>query len=341
MKGLRANGFKRSLITWFICAVGSFFFISCAGFKTAGLFKSAGVFKSNDYVIYQLQDQETPGTLAKKYLGDKKKSWVIEDANENIFFKKNNMIIIPLKETNIGGITADGFQVVPILCYHRFANDCKSPLCMPAHIFEQQMKYLYENGYRVINFRQLMDFLEYRHAIPKKSVIISIDDGYRSAYDICFPILKKYGFHATLFIYTEFINTSKNSLTWKQLAIMKTNGFEIGSHTVSHSDLTRQMPGEDFSAYMARIEKELRVSKRIIDKKLRQNTLFLAFPYGRYNQNVLEISRRLGYRVAVTVKKGSNPFFADPLILKRTQILKRDMKTFVSVLKSFHKISSK
>jgi len=108
------------------------------------------------------------------------------------------MIVIPLKEKNIGGLAADGFQVVPILCYHRFEDDCQSPLCMPAHIFEQQMKYLYENGYR-------------------------------------------------------------NALTWKQLAIMKADGFEVGTHTVSHSDLTRQEEGEDAQAFLARIEKELRL----------------------------------------------------------------------------------
>ena len=340
MKGLRADRLKRSVITLFICTVGLLFFISCATLKTAGVFQS-GVFQSNDYIICQLKDKETPETLAEKYLGDRKKFWVIEDANEDVSFEKNKIIIIPLKETNIGGLTANGFQVVPILCYHRFAKDCNSPLCMPAHIFEQQMRYLYENGYRVIGFRQLIDFLEYRHAIPKKSVIISIDDGYRSVYDVCYPILKKYGFHATLFIYTDFINACKNSLTWKQLAIMKADGFEIGGHTVFHSDLTRQKEGEDTSAFMDRIEKELRVSKQIIDKKLEQNTIFLAFPYGRHNQNVLEITRRLGYQVAVTVKRGSNPFFADPLTLRRTQILKRDMKNFVSVLKSFHKISLK
>jgi len=308
---------------------------SCVSFGTSR------VFQSKEYIVCRLHKKETPARLAEKYLGDRKKSWVIEDANEDISFEKNKIIIIPLKETNIGGLTTDGFQVVPILCYHRFANHCNSPLCMPAHIFEQQMKYLDENGYRVISFAQLNEFLEYRHAIPKKAVIISIDDGYRSVYDVAYPVLKKFGFNATLFIYTEFINTCKNALTWKQLAVMKADGFEIGAHTVSHSDLTRQKEGEDTPAFMERIEKELRISKKTIDKKLGQNTILLAFPYGRYNQSVLDMSRRLGYRTAVTVRRGINPFFADPLTLRRTQILKRDMKTFVSVLKSFHKLSLK
>jgi len=212
---------------------------------------------------------------------------------------------------------------------------------MPSHIFEQQMKYLDENGYRVISFAQLVNFLEYRQALPKKAVIISIDDGYRSAYDIGYPIMKKYGFTATLFVYTNFVGSCRNAITWNQLARMKANGFEIGSHSVSHSDLTKRKVGEDTRVYLARVESELRVSKEIIDKKIGQKTILLSFPYGRANKNVLEISERLGYRAAVTVKKGSNPFFSDPLTLKRTQILTRDMKTFVSTLKNFHKLSLK
>ncbi|MCK5509102.1 MAG: polysaccharide deacetylase family protein, partial [Desulfobacterales bacterium] len=112
-----------------------------------------------------------------------------------------------------------------------------------------------------------------------------------------------------------------------------------GSHTMSHCDLTIQNKGEDTQAYMSRIEKELGESKRIIDKKLKQNTVFLAFPYGRYDQRILDMCNRLGYKIAVSVKRGSNPFFADPLALKRSQILKRDIKSFISRLKTFNKLS--
>lgn len=108
---------------------------------------------------------------------------------------------------------------------------------------------------------------------------------------------------------------------------------------MSHCDLTRQNKGEDTEAYMSRIEKELGMSKQIIDKKLNQNTVFLAFPYGRYDQRVLDMCKRLGYKIAVSVKRGSNPFFADPLALRRNQILKRDIKSFISRLKTFNKLS--
>jgi len=330
------NRFKHLTITLLIIAGGFFFLSSCA---TPLFDRKAMLFRSEEYVVYRLKKKKTPIMLAEMFLGDKKRSWVIEDANENVAFKKGEVIVIPLKEKNKGGLTVDGFQVVPILSYHRFADNCDSPLCLPAHVFDQQMKYLKENGYRVISLGELLEFLEYRNSLPKKSVVISIDDGYRSVYNIAWPILKKYDFRATLFIYTDFVGVSKNAITWDQLREMKKSGFEIGAHTMSHCDLTRQNKGEDTEAYMSRIEKELSMSKQIIDKKLNQNTVFLAFPYGRYDQSVLDMCKRLGYKIAVSVKRGSNPFFADPLALRRSQILKRDIKSFISRLKTFNKLS--
>jgi peptidoglycan/xylan/chitin deacetylase (PgdA/CDA1 family) len=336
LKKLKSKTLKYVLMNFIICLGGLLVLTSCATFTGP-----ARIYQSDGYVVARFQENETSETLADKFLGDREKSWVIEDASKDVSFKKNKIVIIPLKDKDKAGLTADGFQVVPILCYHRFSKACESPLCVPTRIFEKQMRYLSENGYRVVTFKQLLNFLEYREALPQKAVIISIDDGYRSTYDIAYPILKKYGFKATLFIYTDFIGASRNALTWGQLKQMKADGFEIGSHTLSHSDLTRQKEGEDTPTYTSRIDKELRISKQIIDKKLGQNTILLAFPFGRYNPSVLEISKRLGYQAGVTVKKGANPFFANPLTLQRTQVLKKDMTSFTSVLKSFHKLSLK
>ncbi len=295
--------------------------------------------KSEDYIVYRLQKGETPVTLAERFLGDDKRSWVVEEANKDISFKRGHVVVVPLKEENKAGLRPDGFQMVPILAYHRFADDCEGPLCLPARVFDQQMKYLKENGYRSVTCRELLAFLQYQHALPEKAVVITIDDGYKSIYDIAYPILKKYGFTATLFIYTDFIGASRNAMTWARLREMKAHGFEVGGHTMSHADLTQQRKGEDLQTYKARIERELRVSKQIIDKNVRQNTILLAFPYGRYDETILAMCKRLGYKMAVSVKRGSNPFFADPLALRRNQVLGRDMKTFVSRLKTFQKAS--
>jgi len=350
MTGKKVYTDKLGVIICFVFGAGLLFQSSCA---TLGVVApkttepavaeekpiTSKIFKSEDYIIYRLQGDETPVTLAKRFLGDTKHSWVIEEANEGTLFEKGQMIIIPLKEQNKAGLRADGYQAVPILGYHFFAETCKSSTCMPIPIFDQQMKYLKDNNYKVITLSQLLDFLNYRHALPKRSVVITLDDGYRSVYDIAYPILKKYGFTATLFVYTDFVGISKSAITWDQLREMKADGFEVGSQTLSHCDLTKKEAGEDDNAYIERVKRELLVSKQIIDKKLKQNTLYLAFPYGRYDQRIVNICDLVGYKMAFAVKNGGNPFFADPLNLKRDTILKRDMESFISKLKTFYEFS--
>jgi peptidoglycan/xylan/chitin deacetylase (PgdA/CDA1 family) len=302
---------------------------------------SGEVFRSDDYVVYVMEGGETPKGLAKSFLGDARKSWIIEDANEGVPFRRGKAVVIPLKEENKGGLTPKGYQTVPVLTYHHFGKNCTSPYCMPAAVFDRQMKYLKKKGYRVITLGTLLSFLRYRHAIPKKSVVIAIDDGNSSAYTIAYPMLKKYGYTATLFIYTDFVGISKGAITWEQLRQMKAAGFEIGSHTRSHSDLTKQREGESHAEYKARVENELLGSKRLLDKKLGQNTIYLAFPYGRYNERVLAISEQVGYKLGFSVRRGGNPFFADPLRLKRDQILQREMETFAKRLETFVEFSLK
>lgn len=299
------------------------------------------VFRSDDYMVYVMEGGETTKILAKTFLGDAEKSWIIEEANEGVSFQRGRAVVIPLKEENKGGLTAKGYQAVPVLTYHHFAEDCTSPYCIPTPVFDQQMRYLKEHGYRVITMGELLSFTQYRHALPKKSVVIAIDDGNRSAYEIAYPMLKKYGYTATLFIYTDFVGISKGAITWSQLREMKGAGFEIGSHTKSHSDLTKQKKGEGDYAYMARMKSELFGSKRSLDDKLKQDTIYLAFPYGRYNERVLAVSEQVGYKLGFSVKRGGNPFFADPLRLKRDQILKKDVETFARRLRTFYPFSLK
>jgi peptidoglycan/xylan/chitin deacetylase (PgdA/CDA1 family) len=349
MAGKRVYTDKLGVIICFVFGVGLLFQSSCATLGVAPKTTEPAVseekpitpmiFESEEYIIYRLQGDETPVTLAKKFLGDTKHSWVIEEANEGTLFEKGQMIVIPLKEQNKGGLRADGYQAVPILCYHCFAETCKSSTCMPIRIFDKQMRYLKHNNYKVITLSELLDFLNYRYALPKRSVVITLDDGYRSAYDIAYPILKKYGFTATLLIYTDFVGISKSAITWDQLREMKADGFEVGSQTISHCDLTKKEAEEDDKAYIERVKRELLVSKQIIDRELKQNTIYLAFPYGRCDQRIVNMCDLVGYKMAFSVKRGGNPFFADPLNLKRDTILKRDMESFISTLETFYEFS--
>lgn len=295
------------------------------------------VFRSENYALHRLNLGETPGILAKHYFGSEDAAWRIMDANPQADFTPKTYVVIPLKDHNPGGLRPNGYQTIPILCYHRFGVTCHSQLCLPANVFEKQIAYLKKNGYRSVSLKMLSGFLQYRQALPSRSVIITIDDGYISGYDIAYPILKKYGFTATFFVYIDFVGVSKNALDWHHLRQLKSDGFEIGSHTLSHADLSRQKTGETRSAYLKRIEEELFQSKAILDKKLNQDTRCIAWPFGRYNNDVLEISNLAGYTLGFSVRRGANAFFDDPLVLRRTQVLSHNMDRFKSNIKTFVK----
>jgi len=344
MNRVKARLFRDSLRVLILVGWG-LFLSACA--SLSGLFEmwedgpevQALVFQSEDLVVYRLEGSETTEDLAEMFLKDRHKAWVIEDENKNVPFEKGRFIVVPLKQERRGGLGPQGYQTVPILCYHRLAERCESALCMTTHLFEEQMRYLKETGYRVITMAELEDFLAYRRRIPSSAVLINLDDGYRSTYEIAYPILKKYGFTAALFIYTDFIGASSNSLTWEQLQEMKADGFEVGSHSLSHCDLAKKMEGEDDERYMERIRRELIQSKKMIDNKLQQDTVYFAFPYGEYNHRVLSLCEEAGYKLALSVTRGGNPFFSDPLVLRRDQVLRRDMESFVNTLNTFFDLS--
>lgn len=344
MNRVRARLFRNSLRVLFFLGCG-FSLPACA--SLSGLVEIKGdvpkvqplVFQSEDLVVYRLQGGETSEGLAERFLRDRRRAWVIEDENRGVPFEKGRFIVVPLTEERRGGLAQQGYQTVPILCYHRLAERCESALCMTKSLFEEQMRYLKENGYRAISMADLEDFLAYRRGIPAKAVVINLDDGYRSGYEVAYPILKKHGFTAGLFIYTDFIGASADSLTWEQLREMKADGFEVGSHSLSHSDLTKKREGEDEDQYTDRIRKELIQSKEIIDKQLDQNTTYFAYPYGEYNRRVLSLCEEAGYTMALSVKRGGNPFFADPLALRRDQIVRRDMGGFIGTLNTFFDLS--
>jgi peptidoglycan/xylan/chitin deacetylase (PgdA/CDA1 family) len=340
----KARLFRNSLLFFFLfgCSLSLSACTTLSGLFEKGEDAPAGeplVFQSEDLVVYRLQGHETTESLAQRFLKDRRRAWVIEDENEGVPFKKGNLIVVPLTEERRGGLTPKGYQTVPILCYHRLSDRCESALCITTALFEEQMRYLKENGYRVISMAELESFLADRQRIPNKAVVINLDDGYRSAYEIAYPILKKHRFTAGLFIYTDFIGASSDALTWPQIQEMKAEGFEVGSHSLSHCDLTKKMEGENEDHYTDRIMKELILSKEIIDKKLNQNTVYFAYPYGKYNHRILSLCEEAGYTMAFSVNRGGNPFFSDPMALRRDQIVTRNIGGFVKSLNTFFDLS--
>ncbi|UCG13286.1 MAG: polysaccharide deacetylase family protein, partial [Deltaproteobacteria bacterium] len=158
------------------------------------------MFRPGKVAVYVVQDGDRLSDLARRFYGDPEKTWMIEDANESAIVEPGQVLVIPLRPANPGGLFADGYQVVPILSYHHFSTQCTNALCMPIAEFSRQMDLLKKEGFRAVNMRQLLRFINYEEPVPRKAVAITIDDGYRSVYDLAYPVLKQYGFKATLFI---------------------------------------------------------------------------------------------------------------------------------------------
>jgi len=198
-----------------------------------------------------------------------------------------------------------------IFGYHRFVNNVKRPdtEITPA-AFEAQMQELKNKGIAVI---PMQDFLAWRRgekAIPAKSAIITFDDGWKSQHEVAWPIMKKFNYPFTLFIYTEGIKpghfSGGESMSWEQLAEMRDAGVDIQGHTATHSDLRKpydkvakkKLNPQEYEEWL---QKEIVGSKQMIEQKLGVKVNCFAVPYGFHNDHIREIVLKAGYEALFTV----------------------------------------
>jgi len=297
--------------------------------------------RDNDYVIVSVRAGETMASLAERYLGDAGKAWWIAQFNNASTLRDGQIVVIPLRQRNPIGVFANGYQTVPILCYHRFGVKTSKLNVTPA-AFEQQMEWLARNGYTVVTFARLARFLEGKEALPPKSVVITIDDGYRSSYEIAYPILKKFGFPATVFLYTDFVGAS-DAMTWAQMKEMTASGLvTIQPHSKSHANLTQRLPNESEARYRERVRREVTTPVAALRDRLSEPSYTFAYPYGDVNEYVVDLLIKDNVSQGVTVTAGGNPFYAYPYMLRRSMIFgNEDMDAFKSKLVTFVRTSSR
>jgi peptidoglycan/xylan/chitin deacetylase (PgdA/CDA1 family) len=293
--------------------------------------------RTEDFVAVLVKAGETLATLAEKYLGSKDKAWLLSDFNGVAEAAEGMEIIIPLKPFDRGGLSPTRYRAVPVLTYHNLSKTESNIMTVTDAAFDQQMKYLKDNGYRVITLNQLYDFVKFNSPLPEKSVLITFDDGWRSTWEIGLPILKKYGFPATVFIYTDFIGqTPDKSLTWDMVQELQNNGVDIQCHSKTHRDLTLMTANEQFEQYYNALNLEMTLPSNLVQEKLKRRCDYLAYPYGATNRLVSSLAEKHGYRLAFTVNRGSAPFFSDLYRIDRSMIYgTHDMKKFVENLAQY------
>jgi len=215
-----------------------------------------------------------------------------------------------------------------VLCYHNIEDNSKmKALTISTGEFEKEMQAIKDNGFTVIGMQDFLAFRRGEKDIPAKSCIITIDDGWVSGYENAWPILKKYGYPFTLFIYVNYVGTGGKSMSWDQLAEMRDAGVDIQCHTYSHSNIKVPGGGMDRThAEMVKkdvatlgldgwLRKEIIESKAVLEKQLGIKVNAFAYPFGIYNQKARDLVKQAGYEAAFTVYGQQLRFSSPPFDL--------------------------
>ena len=217
-----------------------------------------------------------------------------------------------------------------ILAYHSIRDDRGYSIDVTIKQFEKQMDYLYRKGFQVTSLKKLAEVLQlHNRKLTPKLVAITFDDGHRDNYHNAYPILKKYGFCATIFLATEYIGTTQwvkyvspkarewyaqkpidyeNTANWKQYEFLslteiremaKSGIIYFGSHTQTHPFLT-QIPDKN-------IQQEIIQSKNELERILGTSVDSFCYPYGNFNEKVKEHVKKSGYLCACVTQLNSFP----------------------------------
>ncbi len=216
--------------------------------------------------------------------------------------------------------------VVPIVAYSdvRLGSPTSDPRNVALNHFESQMAFLRKYKYRVISLDELVSSITTKKTLPRHSVVLTFDDGKANHYQYVFPILKKYGFPATIFI-SPWLVGKKGYLTWEQIKDMEKAGIVFGSHTLNHVYL----PGLSKNKQKHQIS----VSKKAIERHLGHAIHHFCYPLGGFTDAIKGFVKDAGYASACTANRGYNRFNRDVYALKRLHFANKNTIPFLLWLK--------
>ena len=210
-----------------------------------------------------------------------------------------------------GRVVVDQTAQVIIFGWHRFVDKVRRPDTeITPQDFEKQMQELKDRGISVIGMQDLLAWKRSEKNIPARSAILTFDDGWKSQYEVAWPILKKFGYPLTLFIYTEGVRGGHfgggEAMTWEMLAEMRDAGVDIQAHSATHQDLRKpydKVAKKKLSPpeYDQFLQNEIVGSKQLLEQRLGIKVNCFAVPYGFYNEKIKEACKAAGYEAVFTV----------------------------------------
>jgi peptidoglycan/xylan/chitin deacetylase (PgdA/CDA1 family) len=193
-------------------------------------------------------------------------------------------------------------QTVPVLLYHDISDQFKDEYTISPSKLAAQMERLYSDDYRAISLKDL-------DSLPGESlgraVIMTFDDGYASFIDYAFPLLKQYGFKATVNVIGQYVGTfmtlggNRPTLSWDEYRFLNDSGLvELGCHTYGLHRISKVPPAGKA------LEDDLKLFTEIFRKEIGTSPDTLAWPFGIYNQSGMKVAERMGFKYLLTSREG-------------------------------------
>jgi peptidoglycan/xylan/chitin deacetylase (PgdA/CDA1 family) len=184
-------------------------------------------------------------------------------------------------------VQGPGDITVPILLYHRIdVSPIDSRYYVTPDKFEEQMKLLHDWEYTTITTIQLIQAITLGTKLPPRPLLITFDDGHLDNYTAAFPIMQKYGFTGVLYLVNNYIGVDQYMNT-AQVLEMHDAGWEVGSHSQNHYDLTNLDPEKQRA--------EIVESRELLEQELGIPILTFAYPFGAKNASAVDYVNFAGY----------------------------------------------
>ena len=216
---------------------------------------------------------------------------------------------------------------IPILMYHSISNHATpkfKQFTVSPRMFADHMAYLHHHRYTPMTVTEFVATQSQIGAkLPERSIILTFDDGFADFYTEALPVLRQYGFAATLYVATGFINgtsrwlydegeANRPMLTWDQLSEISASGIECGGHSHSHPQLDTLSPAE--------VSREIAQSKGLLEDHLGKKVLSFAYPFGYHTASTRRQVQEAGYTSACAVKHAMSLVMTDPFSLARLMV---------------------
>jgi peptidoglycan/xylan/chitin deacetylase (PgdA/CDA1 family) len=226
---------------------------------------------------------------------------------------------------------------VPVLMYHRVGeahNAWERKYCVSAQRFSEHMRTLARAGWRAVSIDDFFAWLDGRTELPGQSFLLSFDDGFLGVHEHAAPVLAELGWPATVFLVSQLIGQrdtwceahNPSGVTYplmdaSHIRELRRQGFSFHSHTRTHADLPTLADSE--------LHDQLAGAREDLQALLGEEVPYLAYPYGHYDDRVLQAAKAAGYQAAFSVQPGFNRQDIDRMRIRRLDVFGTDTATML------------